>query len=111
MHGLKQNCLNTQAPLLGGSVFKILLARETRQKKFEFEDPPNQELSKKKIVLKERHNYIETLVTKSKMSTVFYSIQIYGLQTRWEETKRNIYHFLNNSLQLYFLHIILKMTG
>ena len=51
----------------------------------------------KKIVLKERHNCIETLVSKSKMCTVFYSLQIYSLWTKQEERKRNLQQLMKNS--------------
>ena len=47
---------------------KILPARVTRQRRFDFGDPPNQEL--KKIIRPQGETYSKTLVPESK-STVF----------------------------------------
>ena len=52
-----------QAVLLAGIIVKILPSRaETTQRKFEFEDPPNQELNKKNR--SQRKAYLKNLVPK-----------------------------------------------
>ena len=68
----------TQAVPLDGNISKILPARGTRQRKFEFGDPPNQELNKN--IRPQGKTYLKTLVPKSQTSAVLaYKFTVYEL--------------------------------
>ena len=65
----------TQAVPLIGSTFKILPAIGTRQRKFEFGDPPNQELNRN--IRPQGRTYLKTLVSiRPGLNVAFYMHRI-----------------------------------